>query len=126
MKKLLFTLMFLCSMTAGAQNMSNPGEPYDYYCEVYKSDFDLGVIVFAEGAYVFIDESIEKRDKRIRFNSDSGLLTFMSKRGWKYVESFMVNNRLRYVMKKQVLNDRESKQFFVLGEHPSGKIIKED
>ena len=107
MKKVVL-LFLLCSCLAStAQNNIEPVETYDYYCIVYIGKWSKAYISmpFSEFSHAIMN----KEGKKKSFNNHVDLLTYMSKQGWKYVESTTYDGNAAFLMKKPVRNDDEAK-----------------
>lgn len=90
-----------------AQNIAEPGKPYDYFCVVFIGNWSKAYVMIPSSPNY---EAIMNTDgKKISFYHVSDLLTYMSKRGWKYVESAQCEGKPAYVMKKTVNKDEEAK-----------------
>ena len=132
MRKLLLFL-FICVCTGVyAQRVDKQGEEYDYYCQVYV-DGAYGRIITMNTAtlefFIYKDDG-EKES----FINDTALLTYMSKRGWCYVDrtdariSGSINNGLTsvYLMKKRVRSDEDAMIKLIIGTRNGDNIKKEN
>ena len=110
---ILLTFVFT-SLTASAQNYKNDGEPYDFYCEMTAEENLAGQLRLTLEWNTRPDFGREQlRDengKKIEFASVVEMFNYMSKRGWKYVESYNYGNTLHFLFKKQVRTDEEAKE----------------
>ena len=128
MKKVLFVIMVtLLSLSANAQSISKPGEPYPVYCDLscynswgfgkVKVRLDMGRTQPNKEGY----ESIYDSGKKRKFNTLMEVLDYMSKRGWKVHSTFVVTeslampNVLYFLLEKQVTDDSQIDKGLELG-----------
>lgn len=96
-------------MISFAQRVDKPGEAYDVYCEVSTSWLSQVTIKLGDTEYYIAKEKCGD----MTFGSDADVLSYMSKRGWEYVEG----NRAvggRYILKKSVVCDDEALKYLEL------------
>ena len=102
MRKLfLLSLLLLLSLTVSAQRIDKPAESYDFYCIVVNGVVCVNVYMGEDQeAYILMndDGSKVKNEKEVFY------LTYMSKRGWEYVERF----NSAFVFRKKVTSDEEA------------------
>ena len=102
MRKLfLLSLLLLLSLTVSAQRIDKPAESYDFYCIVLNGVVCVNVYMGEDQeAYILMndDGSKVKNEKEVFY------LTYMSKRGWEYVERF----NSAFVFRKKVTSDNEA------------------
>ena len=112
MRKILLLILFSVFMLSKAQNIAEPGKEYDYYCIVFMGKWSKAYISmpFSEFDHAIMNEEGKKKS----FNNDVELLTYMSKHGWKYVESITYDGKAAYLMKKTVMDDDEAKSKIIL------------
>lgn len=82
MRKLFFILLLTLSATVSAQRIDKPNEPYYIYCLV-NIQYDAYIAIGGdEDLYFIMDDNGEK----MKIYGIATLATYMSKRGWEYVE----------------------------------------
>ncbi len=111
MKRLLTILFLAFPLISMAQNFKEDGEKYDVYCSVKnispREKYAIHSIDILNKNYVIVD----KEGNRIKTNSDSEVLSLLSKRGWCLVSSYYtMNDKLYFIMKKKVSSDEEIKE----------------
>ncbi len=113
MKKLIIALLMMAAVPACAQRIDKPGEPYEYFIYVepisdlsgkFKAKIDL---MDKKGRDYLVDEN----NKKIEFNSESEVINYMTKRGWKFVDVIVANKQYDILFKKEVHSDSEAKSF---------------
>lgn len=111
MKKVLFILMMMLPMVVNAQRVDKPGEPYYIFCELtnYTDDAHISISHITKENYL-----IDETGKKIKFKSHADALTYMSKRGWEYVEKTEVG---KFMLRKLVKSDEQALE---------GIMVKED
>lgn len=112
MRKIVLLILLSVFMSSKAQNIAEPGKEYDYYCIVFMGKWSKAYISmpFSEFDHAIMNEEGKKKS----FNNDVELLTYMSKHGWKYVESVNYGGNAAHLMKKSVRNDSEAKGELIL------------
>ena len=107
MKKLLVILFMMMPLVSVAQNFNEDGGKYEVYCEVeYIFMGDLIYIKINKKRYCLINKDNEK----IRIKYPVEVINLLAKRGWKLVAigaSGDRNTNRRYLMKKEVVDDKE-------------------
>lgn len=107
MKKLILLLVIgLSPIMANAQRVDKPGEPYNVYCRMVYYTTEVTIDILDEHHFIRDEE-----EKKIKFNSSSDALTYLSKRGWDLVV-YVGDNK--YLLKKEVKNDEEALRGLVL------------
>lgn len=91
--------MVLASMSANAQRVDKPGEPYDVYCavEIIGESINIGD---DQEKYYLCDENGNK----IKFEQNIQAMSYMGKRGWEVIQ---ISGDAVY-FKKKVTNDKET------------------
>lgn len=103
MKKLVFILMAFMPATINAQRIDKPSEKYDVYC----------VMSIVSDASIRIGESTEEfkvlNDDGTKLHTSSPAIpiTYMEKRGWKFVQFSNVSFS-DILFKKEVTKDEEA------------------
>ncbi len=112
MRKIILLILLSVFMSSKAQNIAEPEEPYDYYCIVYIGNWSKAYVSmpFSGNVHAIMNEDGKKKS----FNNTVELLTYMSKHGWKYVESITYDRNSAYLMKKTVRSDNEAKGELIL------------
>ena len=101
MKKFVFLFLLTLSLNVLAQRIDKPNEPYYIYCIVnILSDASI-TIGGDECLYFILDDNGEK----IKMYSIENITTYMSKRGWEYVERTTGYDTL---FRKKVVTDSEA------------------
>ena len=102
MKKLfLLSSLLLLSLSVSAQRIDKPNEPYDFYCSVINAVVCVNVIMGEENdKFVLLNDDGSK----VKNEYEVFYLTYMSKRGWEYVDRF----NSAYIFKKKVTSDDEA------------------
>lgn len=105
MKKFILIFLLTLHMNASAQRIDKPNEPYFVYCYLSISMQNEAQLTIGEDGnyYIIADEDGEK----LSFPSKANFLTYMSKRGWEYVES-LIPNDWYFILRKAVLSDNEA------------------
>lgn len=95
----------LLPMMAGAQRVDKPGEPYYIYSK--STGITDGMLISIAGLckeeYI-----VDENNKKIKFISDEDFITFMSKRGWDYVEKVGITG---YLFRKKVTSDEQAMEY---------------
>ena len=109
MKKLLLLLLVCISISVYAQNIANPGEPYDYYCflHLYGNEPELKVEIKTPDSVKTLT-ILNEENKQILFNNETSLILFMSKRGWQYIRTEKRDVFYWIIMKKSIVNDENA------------------
>ena len=102
MKKLfLLSSLLWLSLSVSAQRIDKPNEPYDFYCSVINAVVCVNVIMGEENdKFVLLNDDGSK----VKNEYEVFYLTYMSKRGWEYVDRF----NSAYIFKKKVTSDDEA------------------
>lgn len=120
MKKLLLLSFLVLLCTEGfSQNYKGDGEPYQYL-SVVSADWSItyctGKMEIDGKTYKLADEN----GKPIRFSTNSDLLNYLSKRGWRYAGLHFpeksIHTEYHYVMYKEVTDDEQIKEGIFLKE----------
>jgi hypothetical protein len=98
-------LPLICS----AQRVDKPGEPYYVYCEISSSVLSQVTIKVNKQKYWIAKEKWGD----IEFEDEADVLSYMSKRGWEYIERNQAIGGL-YIMRKKVINDDEALSYLDL------------
>lgn len=116
MRKLFLLLsLLLLSLSVSAQRIDKPNEPYFIYCLVIGANLISPTIYIGEDKEeYFIMKDNEEKEKFIMGND---IMTYMSKRGWDYVESVGASG---YFFRKKVISDNEANANLIL-KYKSGK-----
>lgn len=93
----------MIATVCSAQRVDKPGEAYDVYCEVSTSGLSQVTIELGGTKYYIAKEKWGD----ITFENDADVLSYMSKRGWEYVERNPAIGG-RYFLKKKVFSDVEA------------------
>lgn len=103
MKKLFLLSFLLLSLSASAQRIDKPGESYDIYCTVIVTNVTDATIYIGEDKeeYSMMNDNGEK----IKFGVGCETITYMTKRGWEFVQYLHTNAK---VFRKEVKNDNEA------------------
>ena len=113
MKKLLLLgLLSVFSFVSYAQNYTNDGKPYDYFC-MMQGLKNLSGVLRIQIIWNNTEKHENLRDEKgekVEFKSIVDMLNYMSKRGWIYVEQITYDNVHNYLFKKTVTNDDEAKE----------------
>lgn len=101
MKKFIFLFLLTLSMNVSAQRIDKPNEPYYIYCLV-NIQYDACMAIGGdEDLYFILDDNGEK----IKIYSLATITTYMSKRGWEYVER---TTGVDTFFRKKVVSDSEA------------------
>ena len=103
MKKFIFLFLLTLSMNVSAQRIDKPNEPYYIYCLV-NIQYDAYMAIGGdedEDLYFILDDNGEK----IKIYSLATITTYMSKRGWEYVER---TTGVDTFFRKKVVSDSEA------------------
>ena len=102
MKKLVLLLFMFVSVSASAQRIDKPGEPYYAYCQFQLSS-NLVSIILAKDTK---PEVLYDENGKILKISRMEAMNYVSKRGWEFV--FVIDeDRHLYLFKKKVKSDKE-------------------
>ena len=101
MKKFIFLFLLTLSMNVSAQRIDKPNEPYYIYCLVNHLDDVFIRIGGDEELYFILDEN----GKKVKLYNLSFITTYMSKRGWEYVERTTGTDTF---FRKKVVSDSEA------------------
>ena len=107
MKK-LFLLFLLCiCLGTKAQNVETQAQTYNYCIACY---FDAYTLKFHIPGSDNTQKLIDENGKIIKFKSVAEVITYMSKKGWVYVDAFRDarNDHLCYYFQKSVTNDEQA------------------
>lgn len=107
MRKLMLSLLLCLSTCVWAQRVDKPGASYDYICLVERGISSSGAVITDAPRRSYIHD---KDGYAIKFESDGELLNFMTKRGWILVTSQRGEDRMMYIMKKNVTTDKNATQ----------------
>lgn len=108
MKRLFFLLLIgLVPMISNAQRVDKPNESYHVYCKITVYTVEVSIDILDEHTFILNDE-----EKKIKFQSATDALTYMSKRGWEFVD-FLGEGK--YILKKEVKSDEEARNGLKLG-----------
>ena len=113
-------MLFCCGMASG-QNLANPDQPYECYCVIHPYGFMKNALnkMRCEVSFPSSDSYIKLRDENgdvIVFRGEAELFSYMSKRGWEYVDTIVKNADFMYVMKKKVFKDEDALEHFIIKE----------
>lgn len=125
MKKILITFVFaLISMMSFAQSAVKTDDgKYNSYCEVFGySLFGVGKlkVILDMGYSTKNENSLFGEDgKKIKFNSMMEVLDYMSKRGWRLVETYFISvsskqSVVHYVLEKRVSSEAEKTEGLII------------
>lgn len=101
-------MMFTC-MTGWAQEEKE----FDCFCVINQitAPYHKGYVLISLPDNDKLDVYLrDENNKGIRFANVSDALTYMSKRGWRYVDSYIADNYLRFVLSKKVKSIEEAYQ----------------
>ena len=106
MRKILLFIVLCCCISASAQRVDKPGDAYDYFCYVYIDMNQAIVILSDQKKKILADEN----GKAIKFKYITEVLTYLSKRGWIFVDSYGDNKTYdkSVIMKKFVTSDEQA------------------
>lgn len=106
MRKILFFIVLCCCISANAQRVDKPGEAYDYFCYVY-IDMSHAIVVFPDQKKKTL---ADENGKAIKFKYITEVLTYLSKRGWIFVDSYGDNKTYdkSVIVKKSVSADEQA------------------
>ena len=112
MRKIVLLILLSVFMSSKAQNIAEPGMSYDYFCIVFIGNWSKSYVSmpFSSNVHAIMNEE----GKKLSFKNTAELLTYMSKHGWKYVESTTYDGNAAYIMKKTVRSDEEAKGELIL------------
>lgn len=109
MKKVIIFLLMMLPMVSNAQRIDKPGEPYDYFCEVYADGSTL-IINFNSEKY---HEFIYGDDNKFLKIKTIDAINYMTKRGWEYVDKISTLDHFEHMLfKKKVVSDEQAFEFF--------------
>lgn len=101
MKKNIILFLLAFSLTVSAQRIDKPNEPYYIYCLV-NIQYDAYMAIGGdENLYYILDDNGEK----VKIFSLATIATYMSKRGWEYVER---TTGVDSFYRKKVFSDSEA------------------
>lgn len=112
MRNFLFILLLMIAVPSFSQRVDKPGEPYDYYLHVWPyMDFGKGISVKLKVRFAGMKEKslVDENGKKLTFSNLSEAITYMSKRGWEFVDQFSYDKEHVFLMKKQVTDDSQAK-----------------
>ncbi len=109
MRKLFVLILAMLPLICSAQRVDKPGEPYYVYCETSLSISSNVTIRLNEQDFYIAKEKLGD----IEFKNEADVLSYMSKRGWEYVERNQAIGG-RYIMRKMVNNDNEALNYLEL------------
>lgn len=102
MKKILIiALTAVLPSLVSAQRIDKPGEPYYVYCTV-SSVIDATLVIGEDEDEFYI---LDDKDNKIKFENGTQVRTYMSKRGWEYVER---TGNSDFLFRKKVKSDEEA------------------
>lgn len=114
----------LISMMSFAQSVVKTDDgKYNSYCEVFGYNlFGVGKlkVILDMGYSTKNENSLFGEDgKKIKFNSMMEVLDYMSKRGWKLVETYFISASAKqqvvhYVLEKRVSNEAEKTEGLII------------
>lgn len=118
-KLLLLSLLVLFCSNGFSQNYNGDGKPYQYYSIIsadWSISYCVGKMEIDGNTYKLVDEN----GKPIKFKTDSDLLNYLSKRGWRMVGIHFpeesIHTVYRYMMYKDVTDDEQIKEGLSLKE----------
>ena len=98
-------------MAVNAQRIDKPGEPYDYYCEVFAENGKLAISFDSRKSH----EYIYGDDNKVLTINRIEVINYMSKRGWEYVDKISTHADFDHMLfKKKVVSDEQALEFFNL------------
>lgn len=109
MRKLFVLILAMLPLVCSAQRVDKPGEPYYVYCEISSSVLSQVTIKVNKQEYWIAKEKWGD----IKFENEADVLSYMSKRGWEYVEGNQAIGG-RYILKKSVVYDDETLKYLEL------------
>ena len=105
-KILLFIVLCFC-ISANAQRVDKPGEAYDCFCDVHADGQNFKVFLLEQDKIL-----VDKDGKKIKFKNITEIMSYLSKRGWIFVDSYgdkkSSNNDLHVIMKKIITSDEQA------------------
>lgn len=101
MRKLFFILLLTLSATVSAQRIDKPNEPYYIYCLV-NIQYDAYIAIGGDEDLYFI---LDGNGEKMKIYGLATLATYMSKRGWEYVER---TTGVDTFFRKKVTSDSEA------------------
>ena len=106
MKKLIIIFFLTLSVSVSAQRIDNPNEPYFVYCYLSMASLqnDAQLTIGEDGNIYFI---ADEDGNKLSFPSKINFFTYLSKRGWEYVECLDISD-WRFVFRKKVLHDNDA------------------
>ena len=102
MKKLVLLLFMFVSVSASAQRIDKPGEPYYAYCELHLAR-NMAHIILAKNTQL---EALYDDNGEYLKISRMEAINYMGKRGWEFV-CIIDPDRDFYLFKKKVKSDKE-------------------
>ena len=115
MKKLLLLSSLFLSLNVSAQRIDKPNEPYDIYCTV-SITLEASIIMGEDKEEYYI---LNENGEKMKFNKETQIMTYMSKKGWDYVER-TGDYKLDFLFRKKIKSDEEAFSDFKLV-HKFGK-----
>lgn len=107
MRKILLFIVLCCCISASAQRVDKPGEAYDYFCKISPGDKCFEVLLLGSNRILANEDG-----KAIKFDDITEVMTFLSKRGWIFVDSYGDEKSSRYglriIMRKTVTSDEQA------------------
>ena len=108
MKKLLLSTLFaIAALSCNAQS-----EKYPYYCMIngFRNLAGQVRIEVEWGEKPDLVYLRDERGKKIEFNNLTDILNYMSKRGWEFMSTAYYDDRVHYLLKKNVSSPEEAKE----------------
>lgn len=106
MKKSFLIFLLTLSVSVSAQRIDTPNEPYFVYCYLTMTSLqnDAQLTIGEDGNIYFI---ADEDGNKLSFPSKINFFTYLSKRGWEYVECLDISD-WRFVFRKKVLHDNDA------------------
>lgn len=110
MKKILVLLLLGISLSANAQRVDKPNEPYDVYCWIVYNGIRQEPARITTSIDYGKDNArdcfiCDENDCKIIFNNVIDCINYMAKRGWQIVGNIGITENK---MKKTVTSDKEA------------------
>lgn len=109
MKKIMFLMLLMMSMSVNAQNSDSKGDTYPFYIDVEPfvrsmNSYAAHIILSERSPLLICDEN----DEILEFNQEIQIFNYLSKAGWTYVD--VLPNGKDYIFKKVVKDEDQIKK----------------
>lgn len=112
MRNLVFIFFLMMSMSTYAQNHENSGKPYEVYCQICGQLQASGKILYKRIIWPESEKRTKLTDengKILEFKNITEAMTYLGKKGWKYVDNSTYSDMIFYIFKKSVHSAEDAK-----------------